>query len=284
VPYFEQKPHSNPSHQTYLPRTQNKPGSILEVQIFLLPRGETSFNSTSDTFIRGWHNSKGDLTILNWELGIVCIPDSTFPHPWDILRKTFQFDEAQQIVKMEHGLPWLGFSHFVGVIKSRIRLVLSELTPDNVDKTAESIAKMVNLVSTKTCDAFMFVAEVIYDFATRTSNIDDSGKTLTAYATLFIQLDQFVEQNISGENLYVQDEGRSWPRLQRLRRCVCLISSSTLQTVLDQRVDQTENLELNLPQDAKKKELHLKVIQFNGELFKQKILTGSDMCFLTCYF
>jgi hypothetical protein len=218
-------------------------------------------------------------------LGIVCTPDSTFPHPWDIFRKTFQFDEAQQIIKMEHGLPWLGFRHFMEVSKSRIIVLLSELTPENVDKTAEIIAKIGNLVTTKTIGPFMFIANVIHKFAIRISSIDEDNEAPIACATLYKQLDQFIKQNVCGENLYVEDEGRSWPRLQLVRRCVCQISSRTFQTaVLDQKVDQTENREPNALEDANRKELHLKMIQFNGELFKQNILTGSDMCFLTCYF
>lgn len=214
------------------------------------------------------------MSIANWECGIICTPDSTFPHPWDIFRRTFQFDEAQQIVKMGHGLPWLGYAHFIEVIGSRIILLLSELTLDNINKIAESIAKIGNLVHTKKVEAFIFVANVIYNYATDNSKTSDDSKNITACAILCNRLDEFTHQNVSGESLYVNHDGQGLLRPQLLKRALRQVSSRTFRKqVLDQKVDNTVNTE----GDVNKKELRLQIMRFTGELFKQKTLMGSDM-------
>jgi len=214
------------------------------------------------------------LSITNWECGIICTPDSNFPHPWDIFRKTFQFDEAQQIVKMEHGLPWMGYAHFIEVIRSRIILLLNELTLDNINKTAESIAKIGNLVHTKTVEAFIFVANVIYNYATDNSKMSEDRKKLTACAILCNKLDEFIQQNVSGESLFVNHDGQDILRPRLVKRTIRRVSSRTFQDqFLDQKVDDTVNTE----GDVNKEALHMQIMRFTGELFKQKTLTGSDM-------
>lgn len=180
---------------------------------------------------------------------------------------------------MEHGAPWLGHAHFIEVIESRIVFLLSELTLENIDKTTDSIAKVGNLVNTKTLEAFQVVANVIYNYATGNLKMDKDSENITACATLCNRLDQFIQQNVSGESLYVDDDGYPRLRLQLLKQVIRQASCQTFQKeVLDQKVDETVNIESSsLVEDPNKKELRLQIMRFTGELFKLQILTGSDM-------
>jgi hypothetical protein len=126
-------------------------------------------------------------------------------------------------------MPWLGYDHFVEDIGSRIILSLSELSPENVDETTESIARIGNLVNTRTVEAFMIVANVIYQFATGISTVDES-KNMTSFAALCNNLDRYIQQNAAGESLYYMDhDGQRLPRLGVLSKAMRRVSDNVLE-------------------------------------------------------